>query len=128
MKVFPPPPQPVADWGDARELQREMVSAVEEISRRAADVGLARHVLEYDSDRRKRALARAMAPPLAGGDSAAKAEAEARASASYSAELTQLGKEHQAAETVCLEFEAVKLKWETARSLLSMLKEQVRHV
>ena len=128
MKIIPPTPQPVADWSDAAELQRQLVEAVEEIVRRASDVGLARHILEYDGDRKKRALARAMAPALKGGDSAAKAEAEARASDTYGAELVQLGKEQQAAQTCCLEFDALKLRWETARSLLSMLKEQVRHV
>ena len=125
---FPTNTNPTADWSDAATLQQRMVETVEEIASRASDTGLARHILEYDSDRRKRALARAMAPALAGGDSAAKAEAEARASATYTAELTQLGKEHQAAETTVLEFEAVKLRWETARSLLSLLKEQVKHV
>lgn len=116
-------PTDLADWSDCAGIQKRMVEAIEEMQRIAHDVGLARHILEYDHDRRKRALARAMQPALAGGDSAAKAEAEGRASAGYAAELAQLGKEHQLAEQTVTEWEVNKLAWETCRSLLAMQRE-----
>lgn len=126
-KATSPPPS-VSDWSDVAMLQKKMADTCDTINQMAGDVGLARHVLEYDSDRRKRALARAMVPALAGGDSAAKAEAEARASEPYTKELNQLAKDHQNAEQVITAWEASKLQWETARSLLSMQKESIRHL
>lgn len=123
-----PEPSTVADWSTVEELQRKMIESVKAMEHKAADVGLARHVLEYDSTRRKQALARAMAAPLSGGESAAKAEATAAASEVYAAEIRQLSKEHTAAEQAMADFEVLKVSWETARSLLSMQKESIRHM
>ena len=53
------------------------------------------------------------------------AEAEARASSAYEAEMKQLGKEHQAAMQTIADWDVKKVQWETARSLLSMLKAQI---
>lgn len=127
-EIIPQTPGEVADWSDVESLQKRMADAVTAMSRMAGDVGMARHVQEYDSDRRKRALARAMAASLAGGESAAKAEAEGRASEGYTKELNQLAKEHSAAEQVVMEWDALKLVWETCRSLLSLQRETVRHL
>lgn len=118
-----PSPHNLADWSDCAAIQKRMVEAVQEMERLSPETGMAKHVIEYDSDRRKQALARAMRAALAGGESAAKAEAEARASASYEKELSQLGVEHKMAEQTLKDWEVLKLKWETCRSLLSMQKE-----
>lgn len=117
---------PAADWSDTAALQQRLHEAAERIQAMAGDVGLAKHVIEYDSDRRKRALARAMGPGLAGGASAAKADAEARASEPYAKELEVLAKQHAAALQQVQEHDAAKVAWETARSLLAMLREQVK--
>ncbi len=69
-----------------------------------------------------------MAAALAGGDSAAKAEAEARASEPYSRELEVLGKQHVAAEQQVMLFEAAKLRWESVRSILAMMRESVKQL
>lgn len=121
-------PADVADWSDAAALQKRMVLAVENLSSMAVDCGRARQVREYDSDRRKRALSRAMAAPLAGGESAAKSEAEARNSESYSKELNQLAAEYEAAEAVLIEFDVKKLEWSTCQSLLAMEREAVKRI
>jgi hypothetical protein len=92
----------------------------------AGDEALARTVIEYDSDRRKRALARAMASALAGDASAARAEAEARASEPYAKELEQLRREFNAAQQTHCDWEVAKVSWETARSLLSMMKSTIQ--
>lgn len=126
--IIPPTPGDVADWSDVEELQKRMANAVEAMGRLAADVGSAKTVLEFSSDRRKRALARGCAAALAGGESVAKAEAEARSGETYGKELAQLQKEHQAAEQIIMEWDALKLVWETCRSLLSMQRETVRHL
>ncbi len=120
------PPQPISDWQDVTDLQRRMTEAVDSINAMAGDVGMAKHVIEYDSDRRKKALSRAMLPALMGGDSAAKAEATARASELYSRELEVLGKEHVIAMQTVSEFEALKLLWQTAQSLLAMQRESAK--
>ncbi len=127
-EVNPPTPGQVADWSGVDELQRKMVQVVQALEAMADEVGRAAHVREYDSDRRKKALSRAMAAPLEGGESAAKAEALARADAVYSKELEQLAREHLAAEQTFSDWTAKKLVWETCRSLLSMQRETVKHL
>lgn len=104
------------------------MSAIQRLAALANDVGAARTIQEFSSDRRKRALARACAAALAGGESAAKAELEARADESYGRELAQLQKEHQAAEQVLTEWEVTKLSWSTAQSLLAMMRESVKRL
>lgn len=107
-------------------LQQRLAETVEQINRIAADVGMAKHILEYDGDQRKRALARAMAAPLAGGSSAAKAEAEARSDEVYARELATLAQRHALAEQTIMEYEAARMVWDTARSLLAMSREQIK--
>ena len=126
--INPPSPATCADWSDVAGLQQKMTETVEAMSALGADVGMAKHVLEYDNDRRKRALARAMSAPLAGGESAVKAEAEARASESYGKELDALSKQSLAAEQTVMLWESHKITWETCRSLLSMQKEGMRRL
>ncbi len=128
LSISPPTPGQVADWSDLAALQERMAATVTSMSQIASDVGMAKHVLEYDSDRRKRALARAMKAPLAGGESAAKAEAEGRASESYTKELAQLGAEHAMAEQTVMEWESAKLIWSTCQSLLAMQRETVKRL
>ena len=120
-------PKPdVADWSDVAALQQRLAETVERINAMASDVGMAKHIMEYDGDMRKKALGRAMAAPMAGGASAAKAEAEARASESYAREMVVLAKSHQLAEQTVMEYEALRLVWDTARSLLAMSREQIK--
>ncbi len=126
--VHPPAPGAVADWSSVAGLQQRMIEAVQELEAMADEVGMARHIQTYDSDRRKKALARAMGPALAGGDSANKAEAEARASDTYAKEIAQLAKEHAAAEQTAARWDSLKLVWSTCQSLLAMQRETVRHL
>lgn len=126
--LTPATPGSVADYSSVAGLQQQMVEAIELMSGMADAVGMARHVLSYDSDQRKRALARAMSAALAGGESATKAEAEARASETYAKELAVLGKQHQAAETQITDWECAKLRWSTAQSLLAMHREEVKRL
>jgi hypothetical protein len=127
-EIYPPTPADVADWSDCESCQQRMIEAVTDLAALAPEAGLARQILEFSSDRRKQALARAMAAPLAGGESSAKAEMQARNDPAYAAELNQLGKQHTAAEQTMTRWEALKVKWECARSLLSMQKESVRRL
>jgi len=124
----PVTPGSVADWSSVEGLQQRMIEAVEAMQQMADDMGRASHVSAYDSDRRKKALSRAMAAPLAGGESAAKAEALARADAVYAKEFDQLAKEHLAAEQTVSDWTAKKLVWQTCQSLLAMQRETVKHL
>lgn len=121
--IHPTTPAEIADWSDTAELQKRMAAAVEEMERLSPEAGMAKHILEYDGDRRKQALARSMRAALAGGESAAKAEAEARASEGYAKELSQLGVEHKMAEQTLKSWEVLKIQWETCRSLLAMQRQ-----
>lgn len=125
MPTTPPAqtPSDLADWGDVEALQRKMAAMAEEMAVLAPDVGRARHILSYDGDRRKQALSRAMRAALSGGESVAKAEAEARSSEPYAKELSQLSLEHKMAEEILMTWEATKIQWSTAQSLLAMQRE-----
>lgn len=119
------PPQAQADWADCHALQRKLLEHSDALNAMAPETGKAKHVLEFSNDMRKRALARAMAAPLAGGASATAAEAEGRASPAYTQEMGVLAKQHEAAEVTIANYEAKRIAWETCRSLLSMMKTQV---
>jgi hypothetical protein len=125
-RPFDKPASAAADWSDVQSLQQRLVESAEKLGVMAGDVGAAKQVIEYDSDMRKRALARATAAALAGGESYNKAEAEARANEAYHAELKTLAKQFQVAATVVAEWDATKVQWESARSLLAMQREQTR--
>lgn len=123
-----PPQQPqrhTADFSDVVALQKRLMQAADKLSAMAASVAQARQVREYDSDRRRRCLAIAAKPLLLAGESSAAADTEARASEPYAQAMKQLGAELAAAEKVIAEWEATKIMWESARSLLSMSKSQM---
>jgi hypothetical protein len=126
--IYPPTPVPSSDWADVADLQQRLIETVQALDAMSSDVGMAKHILEFSSDRRKRALARAMSAALAGGDSVAKAEAEGRASETYGKELAQLSKEQVAAEQQVTAWEVAKLKWSTAQSLLAFQRDGLKRL
>lgn len=114
-----------ADYSTIEGISQALVKASDELASMADAVARARQVRDYDSDRRKRALATAVRDFLSEGDSSAAAEHKARASESYGAMMKQTGKDLILAEKTIAEYEATKIKWETARSLLSVQKQIV---
>lgn len=122
-EVFPDqrPSQPV-DFHDLAALTTALILASEELAGMSGDVAASRVVREHDSDRRKRALALAARERLAGGDSHAAADTYARASISYGEALDRLAAELLTAEQVNARHEAVRVRWESLRSALSVLK------
>jgi hypothetical protein len=48
-----PTPASAADWSDAAGLQAKMIACIEELSAMAGNVGIAKHICEFDSDMRK---------------------------------------------------------------------------
>lgn len=127
-EMKPPTPATLADYSDLASLQERFASAEAEITDLAGRVGMGKHILEYDGPRQKSALARAMAAPLAGGAAVSKAEAEARANPIYARELDVLAAEHLAACQVLALNEACKIRWDTCRSMLGMIRDAGRIV
>lgn len=111
-----------ADFTDCLALQKQLQTAVNALNGMTAQVASARHVREYDSDRRKRVLAIAAMPFLKAGGSSASADTEARVSQNYADAMKQLGNELVAAEKVLADWDAKRIQIEIARSLLSLSK------
>ena len=126
IKALHPPRPDVSDWTEVASLQQRLAETVERINAMAGDVGMAKQIREFSGDLRKRCLAIAATPFLKAGSSAAAADTEARSSEPYGAALKQLAKELTQAETTIAEFEALKLQWESCRSLLSMQRETMK--
>lgn len=116
------------DFSDCLELQRQLQLAVTALVKMTSVVAAARHVREYDTDRRKRILAIAAMPFLKAGLSSAAADTEARASQQYADAMKVLGNELVVAEKALAEWDATKIKIEVARSLLSLSKATISNL
>jgi hypothetical protein len=114
------------DHDDILLIQKRLENAVREIRNMTAQVGQAKQVRDYDSDRRKTLLAQCMLPYLKGGASAAAAECDGRADPTYEIKLAQLATQREDAEKVIARMEAAYATFEASRSLLSLAKEGLR--
>lgn len=110
----------VADYSECAALQKRLMESVSKLEILAPQVASARHIREYDGDRKKRILAISAMPFLKAGLSSAAADTEARASETYGAAMKQLGNEFVNAEKVLAEWDVVRIQVDVARSLLSM--------
>lgn len=110
------------DYSSIEELSKRLVESANAIGEMYERVAKARQAKEYDSDRKKRALSLGVHDHIKEGMSAAAAEHAARASDSYGELMKQIGKDLLTAELTIAEYEATKIKWETARSILSVHK------
>lgn len=116
----------VSDLSDSKEvynLERRLEGFADQLTALVLEMGMAKQVIEFASDMRKRALARAMSHWLEAGDSASAAEAKGRSSHVYGEELKDLAGQLREAETVKAKWEALKCQWESARSLLAMQRQ-----
>lgn len=118
-----------ADYSSIEAISARLIEASNALGELAERVAKAKQCREYDSDRRKRALSCAVSDFLKQGEkSATAAEHHARASESYAEMMKSRGKELADAEAVISEWDALKIKWETARSLLSVQKSIVANL
>lgn len=108
-----------ADHDTLKRAQAQMQQCALELEKMAADVGDAKTVREFSSDRLKRAFSVEVAEFLEHGDSAAAAEHKARASKAYGTHLHDLGEQYRAAMRVIERYDAMKAKFESSRSLVS---------
>lgn len=95
------------------------------LERMANDVADARQIKEFSHDRCKRALSIGVAEFLEAGESAAAAEHKARGSKAYGTALHDLSEQYKASMRVIEAYEAQRVLWESARSLLSVEKAKI---
>jgi hypothetical protein len=105
--------------------QKQMNSCASQISKMANDVADARTVKEFNSDRLKRAFSVEVSRFLESGDSGVAAEHKARASKEYGTHLHDLGEQFKTAMRVIEQHDALKVKFESARSILSTEKAKM---
>ncbi len=120
--------QTSADYSTIEAISERLIEASDSLGKMTERVAKARQIRDYDSDRRKRVLSCAVADYLNKGESATAAEHKARASESYAEMIKARGAEMANAESVIAEWDALKIKWETARSLLSVQKSLVANL
>lgn len=120
--------QTSADYSTIEAISERLIEAANRIGNLADAVAKARQVQDYDTDRRKRALSCSVMDFLSKGDSATAAEHKARASESYNESMNARASELENALVVIAQWDAEKIKWETARSLLSVQKSLVANL
>jgi len=112
-------PQP-PDITDLANTTREADRLSEKLQGMKDELADARMVLEYDGERKKAAISRAvLAAFKAGADSTARAEHEARSSAKYEEDMRALANAYAKAERVRIEYETTRIRLEVLRSMLS---------
>lgn len=107
------------------KAQKQMNAAALEIAKMANDVADAKTVKEYNSDRLKRALSGSVAVFLDEGHTGVAAEHRARASKEYGTHLHDLEEQFKTAMRVIEKYEATKIKFESARSILSVERQKL---
>lgn len=107
------------------KAQRQMNKAALEIAKMANDVADAKTCKEFNSDRLKRALSVEVAKRLEESKAVSAAEHWARASNSYGTALHDLSEQYKAALRVIEQHDALKVTFESARSIVSMEKAKI---
>lgn len=121
---------PASDYTDIESLSEQLMEVSNELTKRTKLVASARQIREYDGDRRKRALSLSVRDVMnaAPDTSATAAEHKARACDGYGDSMNKLRDELRQAETVVAEWEALKIRFESLRSLLSIQKQIVNNL
>lgn len=99
-----------------------MEKAAERLRNMTAQVGMARQVKAYDSDRRKNLLAHYIVQNLKEKKGVAVSEALARSDTTYQEKLDELATQLGDAESLVCRWNAAQAEFEAARSLLSFSK------
>lgn len=115
----------MTDQETIAKAQIQMQRCVKKLEAMSNDVGDAKTVKEFSSDRLKRAFSVTVAEFLDAGDSGVAAEHKARASKPYGAALHDLGEQYKTALRVIEQHEALKTMFESSRSILSTEKAKL---
>lgn len=108
------------DFEDLSKATRELEKLSIQLSQMVSKVADAKTVLEFNSDRKKAALSKAVLLAFkAGANSTSRAEHEAMGSAKFEQDLNDLSSQYAAAERVKTEYEVVRIKVDALRTLVS---------
>lgn len=102
------------------QAQQQMQKAALALAQMSDDLADAKQIKEFNHDRHKRALSMVVTEFLSLGESAAAAEHHARASTSYGTQLHDLGEQYRSAMRVIEKADALRVIFESSRSLLSV--------
>lgn len=114
---------------DATQIEKteeKMVNAVKKLREISPLVGAAKAIINFDSERRKNALAKAQMTYILRGESVAGSEACARNNVEYLETINNLKEQFTEAERQILEYDVTRISWETARSLLAQQRESMK--
>jgi len=114
------------DNHDISQVESRLKDATRRLHQLSPQVGAAKQIRQYDTDRRKNLLSKYVVRALKEGHSATAAEAHGRSDQSYQTELEGLSKQYEGAERTIAEWDSEFASFEAARSLLSMAKESIR--
>lgn len=109
----------MTDIHDMARVMLRLEDAAAELASMTDDVAKARQINTWDSERRRAALSKCVAPLLATNGVSA-AEHIARAMPEYVNAMRLLQTDLYEAEQTIAKYEAIKCKWESARSIMSM--------
>lgn len=107
------------------QAEKQLHRCAKDLQGLAQDVADAKTVKEFSSDRLKRAFSVTVAEFLEAGDSGVAAEHKARASKPYGTSLHDLSEQYQSALRVIEKHDALKVMFESARSILSTEKAKL---
>lgn len=102
--------------------QKRMAEAITELERLTDKIGMARQIVEFASDRRKSALSVLVVEYFKTHESSAAAEHHARADNRFKESMKEIRQQTADAEKVITQFQVAKIKFEGARSVLSVEK------
>lgn len=115
----------LTDQDTIAQAQKQMQKCALELQTLAQDVADAKTVKEFSSDRLKRAFSGAVSEFLGAGDGLGASEHQARASTAYGAHLADLELQYKEAMRVIEKHDAIKIMFESARSILSTEKAKL---
>lgn len=115
----------ITDNDTITKAQSQMQKCALAIQNMAADTADAKTIKEFSSDRLKRAFSVSVAEFLEAGDSGVAAEHKAKSGKPYGAALHDLGEQYKAAMRVIEQHEALKILFESSRSILSTEKAKL---
>lgn len=107
------------------KAQAQLNRCAIELQKLAQDVADAKTIKEFSSDRLKRAFSGAVAEFLGAGDGLGASEHQARAGAAYGGHLNDLELQYKEALRVIEKHDALKVMFESARSILSTEKAKL---
>lgn len=117
------------DHGEIKAIEKRIIETVAAIQALVPEYGLARQVIDFDSDRRKNLLATFVRACVEGGAaSMTAAESMARSDSGYADGLAALGRELKAAYEVQAKWQALMARLDAARSLLAVSRETLRQM